>query len=178
VKASTEMEVLLCAINESPSSDLAKIAIRRGWPVLQIPVAAQTLDEVRRLGPAVVIVQVSMGLGEDLNLLYLLRTNLSRISLIAVATAHCHEVERSVRSVGVSCYLPSARDGNLVEQAVRDMVNRHERNTVSSADAKGKPARRETEPYSSASFNASLKYTGRRAYAPRRPLRPTKQEQN
>lgn len=151
--STNEMEVLLFAINESPSPDLAKIAIRRGWPVLQVPFAEEGLDEVRRRQPIVVIVQVSMRLGEDLDLLYLLRTNSARVSLIAVATAHYHEIERAVRSIGVNCYLPSARDAELIEQAVDEVLHRRQPNPSASRDAKKALAQNKKVLSSSASLN-------------------------
>jgi len=123
-----DIRVLFLVVDDRPSADLAKIAIRRGWPLLQTSLAGQTVDEVRRHCPEVAVVQVSLKLGEDLELLYLLQAGFSEIASIAVATSHDLHVERAVRSAGANCYLPCTDDADLIERTVDELLHRRRQN--------------------------------------------------
>lgn len=116
--------VLFFVSNENPDPDLSRIALRHGWPLLQFLRALQAFEDIRRCLPGVVLVQVSLRLGEDLELIRLVRTELVQVSLIAVASPHHDEIERAVRSAGASCYLPGATDVPLAERTVAEMLDR------------------------------------------------------
>jgi len=170
VTSLSDYRVLLFVLNGNPSADLARIAIRRGWPLRRVPLATQAFEEIRHRRPGAVLVQVSLGMGEDLELIRLVRSDLAHVSLIAVAVPHHVEIERAVRSAGASCYLPGAADADLVEQAVAATLERQQ-NTMPLAAMKSKvkPSRIAAQDRITTSFSTPPKNHGRRVRLARRP---------
>ncbi len=119
-----DIRVLVISVDESPSPALARVAIRSGWPLLSVPRAFQAIREIRHRQPGVVIVQVTLRLGEGLELVQLLPDETARASLIAIASSHHESIERAVRAAGASCYLPTPADAALVERTVAEMLDR------------------------------------------------------
>jgi DNA-binding NarL/FixJ family response regulator len=111
-------------VNDEPSPELARIALRNRWPFLRHQFAKQALAEIRTKAPEVVVVQVSLGLGEDLRLIQLVQCGLLQASLIGVASAHHAEIELAVRMAGATGYFPDASDAGLIERMVNDLLAR------------------------------------------------------
>jgi DNA-binding NarL/FixJ family response regulator len=152
VASLVNIRVLFFAMDESPEPNLAEIAMRRGWPFLQMSNTSQAIVELRRRSPSAVVVQVSLPLSEDLELLHRVRDNFSTVTLIAVATTHDDDVERAVRSAGVSLYLPSARDADRIERAIDQVLHHRAPPTAGVTQENDASRRRNQVLSSSASF--------------------------
>jgi len=117
-----DRRTLVIVLNGNVGASLGRLAIRRGWPILEVATAIQAMREVRITKPKVVVVQVSMRSAEELGLIDLLRHGGQKVAVVAVAAAHHEEVERVIRGVGVNCYLPSGEDAMPIEQAVTNIL--------------------------------------------------------
>ncbi len=169
----SDTSVLVVSLASNPSPALLRIAIRHAWPVLTALRPPQALREVRHCQPDVIIIQVSLPRGADVELISLLRTKMRQVSLIAVAGSHRDEIERAVRSAGVSCYLPTAEDMTLVERSVAEMLTQRQSVTPTAR----RPADAATMNQTSSSSFLPLEKSGRRAQSTRRPSRGTGQKE-
>ena len=160
--------VLVASLVGEPTEALLRITLRRAWLLLKISCVLPALREILRLRPDVVIVQVTLQLGDDLELIRLLPSRMTRVSLIAVASSHHERIELAVRAAGVSGYLPAAADTELIEQTVADVLARR----AAPASLPPHPAGTVTE-HSTASFSSfdASERSGRRARTSRRRAR-------
>jgi hypothetical protein len=117
-----DIRVFVASLDESPAPELARIAMRRGWPLRRPPTAVLAAREIRETRPCVVVLQVSPRPDEVLKLLRLVRSGLPPVVSIAVAVSHLDEIERAVRAAGASCYLPDAIKNRLLERTVDDIL--------------------------------------------------------
>lgn len=122
--------VVVVVLDRAVSPALARLLIRRGWPLLRATSASQAVQRIRDANPAMLVIQVSLDSAETLDLLERLRRLRPGMPVVTVATYEGQELERTVRAIGVSCYMASA-DPNLIEQAVATMVGTAERGECS-----------------------------------------------
>jgi DNA-binding NarL/FixJ family response regulator len=127
MRRSIETCVVMFAIDAAPESDLLRIALGHGWSVRRPASASAGFEELLRCRPRVAVVQVSGMLGEDLEMIRLMRAGSLPVSVVAIAVTHGEEIELAVRGTGVDCYLSMAADATLIERAVSEILGRQER---------------------------------------------------
>ena len=115
-----EAEVLVITMDRSLDPALQQIATRRGWQVMVRPTRAELLREVRRCRPRAILTQVSAPpLLEELRVLIGgLRSRSERLAVIAVAAPHTEEMERAMRSAGVTAFVAAGTEPQILEQTV------------------------------------------------------------
>jgi DNA-binding NarL/FixJ family response regulator len=118
--------VVMLAIDAAPEADLLRIALGHGWSIRPPASAAAAFEELLRCRPRVAVVQVSGLLGEDLEMIRLIRAGSLPVSVVAVAVTHGEEIELAVRGAGVDCYLSTAADATLIDRAVSEILGRQE----------------------------------------------------
>lgn len=134
--------VLVVVLDRVVSAALARLLMRRGWPLLQVTSASQAVQAIRDANPGTLVIQVSLESAETLDLLQRLRQLRPGMPVVTVATYEGHDLERTVRGIGVSCYLASA-DPDLIEQAVASIVGTSEPGRSSPAAGDGESQRQE-----------------------------------
>jgi len=113
--------VLVAVLDRVVSPALGRLLMRRGWPLLKAASASQAVQAIRDANPQTLVVQVSLDSAETLDLLERLRRLRPGMPVVTVATYAGHELEQTVRAIGVSCYMAST-DPDLIEQAVAAIV--------------------------------------------------------
>ncbi len=117
--------VFVVVMDRVVSPALARLLMRRGWPLLKATSASHAVQAIRDANPRTLVIQVSLDSAETLDLLKRLRQLRPGMPVVTVATYEGHELERTVRRIGVSCYMASA-DPDLIEQAVASIVGTSE----------------------------------------------------
>lgn len=134
--------VLVVVLDRVVSAALARLLMRRGWPLLQATSASQAVQAIRDANPRTLVIQVSLDSAETLDLLQRLRQLRPGMPVVTVATYEGHELERTVRRIGVSCYMASA-DPDLIEQAVASIVGTSEPGRSCAASVECEPRHKE-----------------------------------
>jgi len=119
------IDVLIVVMAEDVDESLALSATQNGWPLLQATTADEVFFELCQCRPRVLIVQLSLPLGETLKLISRTRHHWQQVSLVAVTPSHDNQIELAVRRAGADCYLPATADVDLVEQTVTAILGRH-----------------------------------------------------
>ena len=119
------IDVLIAVMDEDVDKGLALSATQNGWPLLQATTADEVFFQLCQSRPRVLIVQMSLFLGEALKLIGLTRHHWQQVSLVAVTPSHDEQIECAVRGAGASCYLPGTANVDLVEQTVTAFLRRH-----------------------------------------------------
>lgn len=125
-------DVLVILMDESVSAGLQQASETHRWPVLRQPTAGQALREIRMTKPRVVLVQVSgsvMVLKQTAALVRWLRSAQPAPQVAAIATDHTPQLERTMRSAGVGCYLTEQADSGEVDQTVTQLTDAYDRNS-------------------------------------------------
>lgn len=122
MESSTNRLGLVIALHETVMPGLARLAIRRGWQVVQAALPRQVLPVVLRQPAQMLVVQVSVPVEEAVELIRLLRTIPRRVPILAVAASHDRWVEQAAREAGASCYLPDCDTLDVLQQAIDSML--------------------------------------------------------
>lgn len=119
------IDVLIVVMDEDVDKGLALSATQNGWPLLQATTADEVFFELCQCRPRVLIVQLSLSLGEALKLISLTRHHWQQVSLVAVTPSHDNQIELAVRSAGANCYLPATANVSLIEETVSAILRSH-----------------------------------------------------
>jgi len=113
---------LVIVLDEPVMPSLARLAVRRGWPVLEMATARQAVSVVLQQQAALHIVQVSVRGDEAADLIRLLRAAPRKVPIVAVSTLHDPCVERAAREAGADCYLPGVERLEVLEQMIESLA--------------------------------------------------------
>ncbi|HPD32343.1 MAG TPA: hypothetical protein PLL20_20305 [Phycisphaerae bacterium] len=163
--------VLVVVLDRVVTPALARLLMRRGWPLLRATSASQAVQRIRDAEPETLVIQVSLDSAETLDLLDRVRRLRPGMPVVTVATYEGHELERTVRAVGVSCYMASA-DPELIEQAVLAMVGATTPSGASLAHGRYRP--QQAEPVTQVVFSLPKTVGAAAGAAPERGTRKKK----
>jgi CheY-like chemotaxis protein len=107
-----------------PLPELARMALRKGWPIVCAALAQSAFREIRWRRPTGVLAQISLRNAESVALVRSLRTAPAPLPVVAVADGHHAQLELAARDAGASCYVADPSDEATVERAVRDILGR------------------------------------------------------
>ena len=99
--------------------------------------AREALPIVLRRRARMLVIQVSIPMGEVIDLIRLLRVAPRKVLIVAVAAVHDQRLEQATREAGASCYLTDCRTPEALQQAIASMMPAETTNAVN-----GKPASR------------------------------------
>lgn len=122
MECGTEVRGVIVVLREDVMPGLARLAIRRGWQILQTSFAHEVLPVILRQKARMLVVQVSVPADEAAELIRLLRALRRRVPILAVATSNDPVVEQMTREAGASCYLPDGNTLEVVQNAVEVML--------------------------------------------------------
>ncbi len=112
---------VVVVMDKAVASGLRKLALRYGWPLVQLPTATQVARTIGRNRVDIAVVHMAVELQQAVELVRWLRMTREDALVIAVASTHDADVERKVRQAGAHCYLPQDDEVSL-ERAISAMI--------------------------------------------------------
>ena len=116
---------LVIVLGEHVMPDLADLAARLGWTVLETATFRQAAPVILRRRADLHVVQVSARVDEAVGLIRLLRTAPRKVPILAVAAEHYTWLEQAARQAGATCYLPGGNGPEALAQAAARMLPVH-----------------------------------------------------
>ena len=118
----TDVMVLACDEPASKKQAGETKTLRSRWPLVRVTKPAAALRQVQMCRPQLVLVHVCSWPQPQIpvNLILALRNRAPRCLVVAYATRHDDELEKTIRTAGAGCYIPHppppALIASLVEQ--------------------------------------------------------------